>query len=365
MAGSLVAKALRRSLRQVRHVTPPSVGAARDLVAKVYEQSERDFGMLAPPVALHSPAPGPLAGSWMMLRETLIAPGLVDRATKEAVAAAVSIANSCPYCVAVHGATAHGLLGSTTAAAIGGDDLASITDPVLRGIALWARTSGTQHTATAGEPPFPLEQAPELIGTAVAFQYLNRMVNVFLGESPLPPSVPASARPTVTKVLGAFMRAAANRPGVPGASLVLLPAAPLPRDLAWAAANTTVADAFSRAASAIDEAGDRAVPPAVRELIAARLARWDGRPAGISRGWVEDEVTALPGEERPAARLALLTALASYQVDQSVVDEFRLRRPGDETLVELTSWAALSAARRVGGWMWSGIHPGGLAPANP
>jgi hypothetical protein len=73
---------------------------------------------------------------------------------------------------------------------------------------------------------------------------------------------------------------------------------------------------------------------------------------------VEDAAAALSGEARPAGRLALLTTLASYQVGQSAVDEFRARRPGDDTLVELTSWAALSAARRVGGWMWTGVHPG-------
>ena len=50
-------------------------------------------------------------------------------------------------------------------------------------------------------------------------------------------------------------------------------------------------------------------------------------------------------------RLALLTALASYQVDRSVIDKFRLDWPDDATLVELTSWASLAAARRVGGWI--------------
>lgn len=38
--------------------------------------------MLAPPVALHSPAPEVLAASWVMMREILIVPGTVDRTTK-------------------------------------------------------------------------------------------------------------------------------------------------------------------------------------------------------------------------------------------------------------------------------------------
>jgi hypothetical protein len=55
--------------------------------------------------------------------------------------------------------------------------------------------------------------------------------------------------------------------------------------------------------------------------------------------------------DRPAGRLALLTALASYQVDRSVVRQFRAGWPDDSTLVELTAWASLAAARRVGSWI--------------
>src|SRR4051794_19327548 len=108
MAGSLIRTALRRSLDQIRYVTPVRLTSSDDTVARVYRQVEHDFGMLAPPVALHAPAPGPLAACWMMLRESLLADGRVQRATLEAVAAAVSVGNSCPYCVTVHAATLHG-----------------------------------------------------------------------------------------------------------------------------------------------------------------------------------------------------------------------------------------------------------------
>jgi hypothetical protein len=37
-------------------------------------------------------------------------------------------------------------------------------------------------------------------------------------------------------------------------------------------------------------------------------------------------------------------------VDQPVVDEYRAGMPGDRELVELTSWASMAAARRVGSW---------------
>src|SRR5690606_18563630 len=177
------------ALAQVRHVAPVRPRAARGLVAEVYAGLERDFGMLAPPVILHSPVPPVMAACWLMLAESLLASGTVTRAAKEAVAAEVSAANTCPYCVDVHTATLHALTPSTPPA-----------------LTTWARTASPARTASI-PPALPTSAAPgesappaltssartasipppgdtvgaELVGVVVTFQYINRMVNVFLG----------------------------------------------------------------------------------------------------------------------------------------------------------------------------------------
>jgi AhpD family alkylhydroperoxidase len=354
MTALLVRKALRRSLDQVRYVTPVRPGQAQGLVATVYRQVERDFGMLAPPVALHSPAPGPLAGCWLMLRETLVAPGAAPRAARELVAAAVSLGNACPYCVAVHGATLHGLARSREAAAITGDGLESISDPARRALAEWAR--GGPEAAHAGVP-VPTEQVPELVGVAVTFHYLNRMVNVFLDDTPLPPGVPAGAGDLLMKMLGRIMLPGRSAPGSRAYDHDLLPKAQLPDDLSWAAGNPGVADAFARAAATIDTAGLHSVPEPVRELVLAELAAWDGLRPGLGRSWLQAPVARLAPADRPAGRLALLTALASYQVVASDIADFRRDRPDDdEALVELTSWASMAAARLVGSGLTERLH---------
>lgn len=341
-------------LTQVRHVSPVRLGAAEELVCRVYGQVEREFGVLAPPVALHSPAPRVLAASWLMMRETLIATGQVERTIKEAVATAVSLSNTCPFCVAVHSNTLSGLAGSTDVLAWANDPAGSVITPQVRAAAAWARDSGTEEGARRHAPPCPAGEAPELVGTAILFQYLNRMVNVFLTEVPLPPGVPRIVLGPAMRVLGGTIRAAARKPHPPGMSLDLLPTAPLPGDLSWAAGNPVVAAAFARVCSAVDAAGARSVPAAVRDAVMAELADWHGEPRGPSRAWVENAVSGLPTAHRAAGRLALLTALASYQVDRSVIDKFRLDWPDDTTLIELTSWASLTAARRVGGWIPAG-----------
>jgi AhpD family alkylhydroperoxidase len=329
VSGPVTRRALRRSLDQIRYVTPVSPAAATGLVETVYAQVERGFGMLAPPVALHSPAPEVLAACWLMLRETLLASGQASRAAKETVAAAVSAANACPYCVTVHGAAIRSL----------GPEAAVV------GLAAWARDGGQQaHLACYGDA-IPGEQLAELAGVAVTFHYLNRMVNVFLGDSPLPSAVPGALAGPLMWILGRVMLSG----DLTGTGHHLLPAGELPGELAWLARSPRIADAFARAGTAVARAGLDTVPTGVRDLLLAELADWDGAARGRGRAWVDAAVSGLAAADRPAGRLALLTAFASYQVLALDVADFRHGRPDDEALIGLTSWASFAAAQRVGG----------------
>ncbi|QUF04506.1 carboxymuconolactone decarboxylase family protein [Actinosynnema pretiosum subsp. pretiosum] len=325
------------STAQVRRVRPVRHGAADGRVARVYRELERDFGVLAPPVALHSPAPDVLAAVWLVLRETLLVPGRAPRVVKEAVSTAVSEANRCPFCVTMHSSVL--------------DDLVVRGNP---GGAAWtaaAEWAGAAAFAGSTAPaPFPAEQAPEVLGTAVVLHHLNRMVNLFLGALPLPPGAPAASMVVVRRVLVRLIQAAGRSGPVRGASLDLLPEADLPADLAWAGADPVLGQAFARAAGALDAAGRRSVPVGARELVLERLAGWDGRAPGVSRAWAEEAVAGLPAPERAAGRLALLTALAAYQVDDAAVAAFREVDREDRALVELTAWASMAAARRIGSW---------------
>jgi AhpD family alkylhydroperoxidase len=345
MVRDLIRMAGRKALVQVRYVAPVHPSMASGLVADVYQQVERDFGLLAPPVALHSPAPGPLAASWLMLRETLLA-GAGDRPGKEAVAAAVSFGNICPYCVQVHASLLHGLVRSRDAAAIEIGRIASVADQRIRWLGAWASAGG--RTADNAGEPFPSAQRAEFIGVAVTFHYLNRMVNVFLGDPPLPQSLPSPMRGGAMRLMGNLLRPVTRKQLASGASLGLLPEAALPGDLSWAATSPVVAVAFARAAAAIDQAAADALPQPVRDLVLVKIACWKGRSPAPGRAWVDATVSGLADGQRPAARLALLTALASYQVSPADIDQARQRHPDDAALIGLTSWASLAAARHAG-----------------
>lgn len=308
MAPVLVRLALRRAVREARYVRPVPFGRATGLVRDVYVRLERDFGMLAPPVAVHSPSPAVLAAAWVILRESLVAAGETSRADREIVATLVSRGNSCPYCVEVHGMALDSLGRSAEAAAI--VEGRPVADPLAGALSAGARA--------------------ELTAVAFAFHYLNRVVSVFLGPSPLPPTVPDSARAKAKAVLGRFLRPVTG--ASPGDSLELLPVGS--RDFAWAAGNPVVEDAFSRASSAF---AALSVPASVRDVVERELSTWDGAPPGLSRSWVD-------AFDDPAVRLALVVAKAPYQVDDALVAAAGL---GDRELVELVGWASFAAAANL------------------
>jgi AhpD family alkylhydroperoxidase len=333
--GSLFVRGARRlALRHIRRLTPVTGPGTPDRVSRVYRQMEAEFGMFAPPVALHAAAPDVLEAVWLVLRETLLAGDPADRREKEAVAAAVSARNSCPYCVEVHSAALTGL----SSGADGDGER-------MRAVRRWAVGEGPSPFATPA-------RAAAQTGVVVAFQHINRMVSLFLAESPLEP-MPAGVRPVGRRVAPLLLGRLARSTVVPGAAVGTLPSRELPADLAWAAPAPTVADALSRGCAAIDEAGAAVVPEPVRDLVTLRLADPSERGPGLSAGpWLAEALRGIPARHRPAGRLALLTAFAAYRVTDE--DVAGLGGAGDETLVRFTAWASMAAARRAGRILISG-----------
>lgn len=359
IAGRLAASVAQR---HVRYLTPVPPAAATGRVARVYSQVADEFLIVVPPALLHSPAPPVLAAYWMLVREPLVAAGEVDRLAKEAVAAAVSVANTCPYCVDMHGIGVSELSTMDDAEAVTGDRVGDVTDARVRALTAWARAA---HLPGCGSPfpesPFPESHRAELVGVVVAFHYLTRMVNVFLNGTLLPPRLGPAGRRRFVRGVGRLLAPTLRSRPDPGRSVPLLPDAPLPTSAAWASGAGAVATAVARAYAAFEAAGVRSVPAPVRELVSARLQCWRGEEPGLGPQWCDGLVAGLSGAERAAARLALFTAFASYRVDERMVGEFRRWYPQDRTLVETTAWASFAAARRVGAWH----APASVRPPGP
>lgn len=339
--------------KTVQYVEVVPARAASGQVREVYRQARTEMGLLPEAVTMFSADPRLLVAAWAPFREALLATGRAPRATKEALAATVSALNQCPYCVDAHTIMLYGSGGGAFATGLltGADDAG---EPAHRAIADWAREVAVRPAGPV-PAPFPLEQVPEVLGVLVHFQFLNRVIDVLLDGSFLPGG--ERARPTVRKVAGRVMARRIRADKAPGTAVGLPAAMVLPADLSWAAAAPAVAAAFGGLAAATELARRRAVPPSVAVLVERTLDGWDGQFPGPGRGWLDELSGTLPISDRPAGRLALLTALAPFQATAADVDAYRMDRPGDEDLLALLAWAAFAAARRIGAWAAPAFPP--------
>jgi AhpD family alkylhydroperoxidase len=322
-------------------VVPPR--KADGLVADVYAEIRHDFGAVVEPFTLHSPAPDLLAAVWRIFRESLVA-GEAPRYLKEAVATAVSETNRCPWCVDAHTAMLHAANRHDIAAAMrhGREP----RDPEAAALIAWAEASRSPGAAELASPPFDAASAPEFIGTAVSFHYINRTVSALLGPSPLP--LGGRWGRATSRVAGRWFARAVNRATI-SASAPALPA--LPRNLNWAASSPLIAAAFARFASVVGQEGAEALDLPTRTLVEERVAGWEGEFPPPTHSWVDEAVSALDREARPGARVSLLAALAPHQIDAGVIDDYRAEGADDRQIVAAVAWASFVAASRVAEWL--------------
>ena len=333
----------------IKYIKPVSEAAAEGLVTEVYSQIKEDFGMLVEPFTLHSPSPKLLAGIWMATRESLVT-GNVRREIKEAVAATVSRINQCPYCVDAHTIMLHATSEHKVAKAISKQDDEKIQDPEIRSIVAWASATRSPGADILRSPPFSKQDAPEIIGTAVTFHYINRMASVLLSETPLP-SNSFLLKGILKRIAGRMFKGAVRRTKPSGLSVEFLSEAELPKDLNWAETTPAVAGAFARWAAIVEQVGKEILSPEVRTYVLEYVEAWSGEDPGLSRNWVEQAIGKFDEKSQAECRLALLTAIAPYQVDEVVIQRFRDYFPKDDELVGALAWSSFTAARKIGTWL--------------
>ncbi|MEV2264789.1 carboxymuconolactone decarboxylase family protein [Streptomyces anulatus] len=310
-----------------RFTSPEPADGTTGTAAAVHAQVTRDFGIegALPFVAL-SAAPDLMAGAWALMRESLLS-GHASRTEKELVTYGVSRANRCPFCVGAHTLLLHA----------GGDR--ELAGSLARG----ERPADPEHDRLLawgqdmrGRWPFAADDAPEFVGSALAFHFINRIVSALIDEE----AVSGGADPAElldTEAGHALVRAVRARPE-PGLSLPLLgTGCPQP---SWAA-GTPVGAAFAALRTAAHAgAGLLDEPDAtfVRESVAA----WDGfTPLPLTGDGLPDRA------ERPGARLALLAARAPYRITAEDVKAWRVEPFTDHCLVHLVAFGAMLAVERV------------------
>ena len=332
----------------MKYVVAVKSSKAKGLVAKVYSQIKNDFGRIVEPFTLHSPIPTLLAGVWMASRESELV-GNVSRKIKEAVAASVSKINHCPYCVDAHTIMIRATGEKKTAQLISQEHYQKINPLRTRKIVNWALSTLSPDSKEISFPPFEAEDAPEIIGTAIFYHYINPMVTIFLGNSPIPvPFFKSQMKYVASNIL---FKKAVKRPKTSGTALPLLPSKELPADFSWAKDSPNVSGAYARLAEVIKDLEKTFVPKQTQETIKQYLNDWKPQSSGFGLEWLNEETLNMEVQSKTATTLALLTILSPYRITKEFIDNFRSAFPQQNQLLGIAAWASFTKARKIGTWL--------------
>ena len=329
----------------IRHISKPDLRTTHLLARKILDQAAREF-QVAPPITIHLADPDLMAGLWCATREAYVV-NSKKRVLREAVAAAVSTLNKCPYCVTVH---------SSMFASAGGDarDLSAPENltPEISAAYEWAAATLKPDADVLRRPNLPKDDVAQVYATAVLFHYVNRMVSVFLGETPvaLPGMMSKVGQRFTNASFTFFGRRMVQMDPEPGQCVSQMDAE-LPAEFDWARTNPDVAKGLAQFSGAAIKAGEESVSGSVRTVLMNHLTNWQGEEPPLSRAWIEDEVAPLSEQDKPAARLVLTVARAPWQADDELVAGFRKFNRSDRALVQTTAWASYRAARRIASWL--------------
>lgn len=270
----------------IKYLKASSSASTDEFVVEIYSQIKRDFGALVEPFTLHSASPKLLGGVWAACRETELISTVVPRNEKELIASVVSQINRCPYCVDAHTIMLNAGGEHEVSQLLSTDAANDIVDPRLSALYEWASNTRSPQSPIVLTPPFSLQAAPEIIGMAVLYHYINRMVSLFLSDSPLPLNV-SWMKASLKRIAGWYFSLAARKTKSPGESLKFIPTAPLPDDLLWAEGSPIITKSFAGFSYVVEEAGVALLTADVRQCVEKFIHSWNGEDPGMSRQWVE------------------------------------------------------------------------------
>jgi AhpD family alkylhydroperoxidase len=297
-----------------RFFTPPPARTATGLVAEVYRQLREEFLGPVPTYQALSPVPELLATTWTLTREALLA-GDSPRVDREIVASAVSRANHCRFCVDAHVMLLHALGEHQLGEALARGE----TPEAYQALVTWAEASRNPDTAEWDHDGRPVE----LVGTVLAFHFINRVVSALLDSDLLPGGLQRSS--TVRAMGGRLYARVARESKKPR----------VPVEIAYAALRAEAMDV------------GMLLGAGAQMKIASIVDSDDGVHPRRPGEWATSMVHDLPAEDRVGARIALLAAFAPSAISQGDVALWRLSHPADADLVRLVAYGAITATDHV------------------
>lgn len=352
------------SVQTMRYVSAVPTRQAKGLVKRVYDQIREDFfknGSLTS----RSKVPPLMAAIWTAGREAMLVEDKVDRTTKDAMTAVLSQINDCPYCEDMLVSLVHAAGEHDAAKEIFSQGEFDAAEDLLRQRLEWVRAVAAPGCTEMPTTPFTAEQLPEVFGTMMAMSDINRFSHVVMEDSPVvAPFGLRWLKAYALRLFGNELVATRQLELEHGRALSLLPQAELPDDMAWARANSRVADAIARYTATVEREAAAIVAPRVRAVVATSLDSWQGEQMPLLPTWVDNEVAGLEGDDRAIASFAIQLAKAPYRVSEKLSEEILQIAGDEENFVRILAWASFTGARRFTQIMTAKVEEGGFAEPN-
>ena len=339
----------------INYIDSISAKEASGQVKTIYAELKKEMGDVVEPISLHAPLPDLLKGIWGILRETVLVEQEMSRKNKECVGAAVSSSNECPYCVDAHTIMIIGLKDKIAAKAIVNKDLSLISDDELKKLIDWSFNTRFFNLQMIKEAPFDAMQAPEVIGTAVFFHYLNRMVTIFLGPTILPMNISFLKEPMKKMAAAMFSKVLATKKEA-GTLDYVEKISTSGRDFSWASTNERVEKVFQYFDSVTDKCADEYIPKETRDFINEEMQKWDGANLKSTKE-LDELLTKIPEGNRPMAKILYLICLSPHRIQPSHFEDCQKCFGGSsEAILGSFAWASFQAAKRIGSQLAMGVN---------
>jgi len=329
----------------IKHIEYIKKNKANGKLKQVYKHIELNFGKLAEPFVLHSLNTELTAGVWAMLYETLLVESKVKRSLKEAIATSVSEINKCNYCVDAHSimifGTEKNLLNNISTIKKGKTELKTKEERLI----LWALRNLDFDSSIILNPPFNKEEAPEIIGTAVLFHFLNRMVNLFAGNTPL----------LTTKMKGILInlsykfifKKAIRKKKIPGESLMFIDKNIDQNTFDWAGSVPEIKKAFQYIKYQTENKIDTILSHELISLLKSQATKLDLLKSGFGRKNLENFLSQINPHEKQIAEFCYLAMFEPYKVYEKHFHTLK-QTLNDEEVLQVASFVSMLIAENIG-----------------
>jgi len=337
MMNSIENLILKQNAKAIKYIHPSQFES--DEINEVNKQVNRDFGLVGP-IVLSQPSTRVHRLRWAMVREVFVVETHVRRLEKELVASGVSRSNLCPYCVDVHATSIQSL-----------DD--NYNKDAMQPLVEWSLNTKNPSAEMIQHPPFSREKAPEIIGTALEFHSTNRLVSIFLEESPLPNFVSRMGMKKIALFFASktfFKSMVMKTPKAGGAQKFLDESTPTV-DYDWASSLPLYGLIRSANKVVLQDIENECIPASVALLFKQHLADWNGEDMPMGRAWLKENVEGLNKKEAAIANILFLAAFSPHMMTENDISMLEKNKHRDTLLVELCFWAIQMLTFRIEAWL--------------